>query len=100
MSTTSTDAAEERGPDPAADSQLQADLKVLRADLDTLAADVAALGRSQMARMRNSAADLARVGEEKVGEIDDRLSNAVRERPVQSVAIAFLAGYLFSAIVR
>lgn len=72
----------------------------MRADLDALAADVAALGRNQFARMREGAADLARAGEDKVDEIDDRLSTAVRERPVQSVAIAFLAGYLFSAIVR
>lgn len=85
---------------PPEEGQLQADLRALRADLDALAADVAALGRSQLARMREGAADLARAGEEKVDEIDDRLSTAVRERPVQSVAIAFLAGYLFSAIVR
>lgn len=100
MDTSLTDTDAAVPPDPAGDSQLRADLKVLRADLDTLAADVAALGRSQLARVRNGAADLARAGEDKVGEIDDRLSTAVRERPVQSVAIAFLAGYLISAIVR
>lgn len=79
---------------------LSDDLKTLRDDLDTLAADVAALGRNQVERVRASAADLARKGEDAARDVDDTLSVAVRDRPVQSLALAFFAGYVFSAIVR
>ncbi|MER2507514.1 hypothetical protein [Amaricoccus sp.] len=79
---------------------LRADLQVLRGDLDALAADVAGLGRNQARRLKASAEDLIAAGEDKVREVDDSLSMAVRENPVRSIAIAFLAGYVFAAIVR
>lgn len=80
--------------------QLTNDLKALRADLDTLASDVAALGRNQLQRMRGGAADLARAGEAVVSDVDDSVRTAVHDRPIQSLALAFFAGYLFSALVR
>ena len=33
-------------------------------------------------------------------EMDDSLSSTVRANPVRSLAIAFLAGYVFAAIAR
>ena len=57
-------------------------------------------GAIRFRRARDGAAELARAGETAVGEMDDTLSTAVRERPLQSLAVAFFAGYVFSAIVR
>ena len=99
MATTTDSQSEDTAPEQTS-AQLQVDLKTLRGDLDTLAADVAALGRNQIRRARDGAAELARAGETAVGEMDDTLSTAVRERPLQSLAVAFFAGYVFSAIVR
>ena len=79
---------------------LRADLEALRADLDTLAADVAALGKNQARRLREGAEGLMAAGEEKMREVDDSLSTTVRDNPVRSLAIAFLAGYVFAAIAR
>ena len=85
--------------EPAGDA-LRADLEALRNDLDALAGDVAALGRNQARRLKVGAEDLLAAGEGKMREMDDSLSSTVHANPVRSLAIAFLAGYVFAAIAR
>lgn len=77
-----------------------ADLEALRRDIDALAADVAVLGRHQARRLKAGAEDLLAAGEGKMRGMDDSLSATVRENPVRSLAIAFLAGYVVAAIAR
>ncbi len=93
-----------REPDPIdidrESSDVRDDLKALRADLEALAEDVAALGRTGIRQVRAGARDMARAGEEAVNDLDESLSQKVRERPIQSIAVAFLTGYIVSAIVR
>ncbi len=91
------------GDDPANDAvktDLQADLTALRADLEALANDVSALGRKQIDRARDQAGDIARAGNAFVEDMDRNVSAAVRERPLQSVALAFGIGYLMAMIRR
>lgn len=74
-------------------TELQADLTALRADFEALAGDVSALGRNQIARARTQASEF-------VEDVDRNLTQAVRERPLQSVALAFGLGYLVAMFNR
>lgn len=70
-------------------TQLKSDLRTLRADIENLKADVAAAGRNQIDRVRANMA-----------EVDDDLGVRLSEKPFQTLAVAFAAGYLFAVITR
>lgn len=70
-------------------AQLKSDLKTLRGDIDTLRSDVAALGKNQVERVKAN-----------VAEVDESLGSRLAEKPFQTLAVAFAAGYLFAAITR
>ena len=70
-------------------AQLKSDLRTLRSDIETLRSDVTALGKNQVDRMRANVAD-----------VDQSLASRLSEKPFQTLAVAFAAGYLFAAITR
>lgn len=70
-------------------AQLKSDLRTLRGDLDTLTSDVASLGKNQVRRVKANVAD-----------VDESLSSRLAEKPIQTLAVAFAAGYLFAVITR
>lgn len=99
---TSTDDANSQA---AADAEvgttdLQADLIALRADLQALAGDVSALGRNQITRARSQASEFARAGNQAIEDMEGNLIEAVRERPLQSLALAFGLGYVVAMFNR
>jgi ElaB/YqjD/DUF883 family membrane-anchored ribosome-binding protein len=69
--------------------QLKSDLRTLRLDIDTLKSDVAAVGKNQVNRARANFASM-----------DDNLSTRLSDKPFQTLAVAFAAGYLFAVITR
>ena len=72
-----------------ASGQLRADLRTLSGDIEALKSDVAALGRNQVNRVRAN-----------VAEMDDSVGARLSQKPYQTLAIAFAAGYLFAVVSR
>ncbi|TPE52528.1 hypothetical protein [Amaricoccus solimangrovi] len=70
-------------------SQLRSDLRTLREDIEMLKSDVAAVGRNQVNRAKANIADM-----------DGNLGSRLSEKPFQTLAITFAAGYLFAVITR
>lgn len=70
-------------------AQLKSDLRTLRADIDMLKADLTVAGRNQIDRVRANMA-----------EVDDDLGARLSTKPIQTLAVAFAAGYLFAVITR
>ncbi len=70
-------------------AQLKSDLRTLKSDIETLRLDIAALGKNQVERVRANVAD-----------VDQNLSGRLSEKPFQTLAVAFAAGYLFAALTR
>lgn len=96
---------------PRTNSDLEADIAQLRADLDKLVKQLAATGEHSYRTARRAAAqgaDQIRAQGEAAMEsirssaddIEDRLTSAVREKPVSSLAIAAAVGYFFALLSR
>lgn len=79
---------------------LHKDIDELRAAVEKLTGDVTEIGKSVAGDARSAAGQKAReigeTGRKAAGAVED----TVRERPVQSLAVAFGAGLLLAGLLR
>lgn len=95
-------------PDAAA---LRLEMKRLRAEIEKASGQAATRGRAEIGRMGDAAtervAELLKEGEALLGEIgrelsrfEERTGAVVRERPLQSVGVALVVGFLLALLFR